>query len=91
LKTLYPKSVKSIDQLLHEKGSDTNFDSFKIPVAKRLSLWISEEIDESMHDKNEPYNGKRIPTSKSFPDFVGKLGSLTEKMKKYAWIFIVVK
>ena len=51
-------------------------------------MWICEEIDESMRDEDETYNGKRIPTGKSFPDFVGRFRSLTDKMKKYTWIFM---
>jgi hypothetical protein len=83
--------VKSIEQLFHDKGMHLNFDSYKVPVAQKLSMWICEEIDESMHDEKGIYDGKRTPTSKSFPDFIVKLRTITEKMKTIYKEFHVVQ
>lgn len=74
--------AKSIEKLLHKKGIDIDFDYYKVPLAKSLSTIVCEEIEQSMHDEHGTYDGKRTPTSESFPDFVMKLRQITEKIKK---------
>jgi hypothetical protein len=83
--------AKTIEKLLHEKDIDIDFDYYKVPLAKKLSTIICEEIEQSMRDEHGVHNGKRTPTSKSFPDFVTKIRQITEKIKKIHSDFYVVK
>jgi hypothetical protein len=73
---------KSIEGLVREKGTPLNFDDYKVKIAKRLSKYICLEIEESMRTSSGVYDGSRTPKSKSFPDFVEKLGKIAEEMKK---------
>jgi hypothetical protein len=48
------------------------------------------EIEASMRDVTGTYDGKRTPTSQSFPKFVLALKAIAERMKKISFEYHVV-
>lgn len=82
---------KSIEYLMKEKGTPVNFDDYKVNIAKRLSELVCQEIEESMTTDSGVYDGGRTPKSKSFPEFVGSLREIAEKIKKISSEYHVIE
>lgn len=82
---------KAVEHLLTKKGIDVNFRGFKVRIARRLSEWICQELEDSQRTDTGSVDHGRTPKSETFPDFIDTLRGISEEIKRIRSEFHVIR